>query len=95
MFRLVEALTRASSQRYLSQFNDLYEDFHLLQLPLQTEEVRGVDSLKLFSELLMMSHDERVERALQDSGPRDADSEVARLRAENAELRAALAAAKP
>jgi hypothetical protein len=80
-------------QRYLSQFADLYEDFHLIQLPLQTEEVRGVESLKQFSELLMMSHEERVARALQDCP--GGETELARLRAENTELRAALAAAKP
>ena len=40
-------------QKYLDQFYELYEDFHIIKMPLLEEEVRGTDSLRQFSKYLI------------------------------------------
>lgn len=44
----------AMQQKYLREIHELYDDdFHIVRMPLLTEEVRGVDRLQNFSEFLV------------------------------------------
>jgi arsenite-transporting ATPase len=41
-------------QKYLKEAHELYDEFfHIVQLPLLTEEVRGPQKLKEFSKMLV------------------------------------------
>lgn len=44
---------RAMQKKYLDQIRELFEDFHITILPLQEQEVRGVNSLVNFSNMLI------------------------------------------
>ena len=37
--------------KYLAEAYELYSDFHIVKLPLKTEEVRGADKIKEFSKV--------------------------------------------
>ncbi|CAG8816197.1 32064_t:CDS:2 [Gigaspora margarita] len=40
-------------QKYLDQIYNLYEDFHIILMPLLTKEIRGTQDIKEFSEMLV------------------------------------------
>jgi len=42
--------------KYLAQIDELYEDFHVVKMPLLHNEVRGVPSLESFSGFLMRKY---------------------------------------
>eukprot|EP01086_Lenisia_limosa_P006465 TRINITY_DN2530_c0_g1_i2.p1 TRINITY_DN2530_c0_g1~~TRINITY_DN2530_c0_g1_i2.p1 ORF type:complete len:322 (+),score=85.81 TRINITY_DN2530_c0_g1_i2:73-1038(+) len=54
-FNCEQCVSRSKIQhKYLEQIMELYEDFNVTTLPLVSKEVRGVDSLKTFSEKLLV-----------------------------------------
>jgi arsenite-transporting ATPase len=98
--RLLEARVRMQA-KYLEQFRDLYEDFHLVRLPLLEEEVRGSDALRAFGVNLLKPYvppatgDGAAAAAAGGSGREAAfEAEVKALRARVAELEAQLAGGK-
>ncbi|KAJ8306293.1 hypothetical protein KUTeg_016838 [Tegillarca granosa] len=50
--RLVQELTQYGIDTHNIVISDLYEDFHVVKLPLQEDEVRGVEKIKDFSKCL-------------------------------------------
>lgn len=44
-------------QVYIDQIYDLYALFHIIKLPLLTGEVRGLDALRRFSQMLVKPYE--------------------------------------
>lgn len=40
-------------QKYINQMLELYSDMHIVMMPQQEEEVRGVNKLKMFNSMLL------------------------------------------
>lgn len=82
--RLLQARVRMQ-QKYLEQYDDLYDDFHLVKLPLLEEEVRGQKSLREFSKLLIQPYRPQGEQQ-SGAGRVELEKEVAQLRERVQEL---------
>lgn len=70
-------------EKYMEQYDELYgEDMHIIKMPLLKEEVRGVDRLQEFSNLLAKPYEVPAPPAY------DPYAKLAELEAELAKLKA-------
>eukprot|EP01126_Amoeba_proteus_P019828 TRINITY_DN202_c0_g2_i8.p1 TRINITY_DN202_c0_g2~~TRINITY_DN202_c0_g2_i8.p1 ORF type:complete len:187 (-),score=51.87 TRINITY_DN202_c0_g2_i8:76-636(-) len=51
-------------QKYIDQIQHLYEDFHVIKLPLLKHEVRGKAQLDVFSKLMLESYEKKWSEGL-------------------------------
>ena len=95
--RLLAARARMQGT-YLAQFDELYEDFHIVRVPLLDDEVRGTDAIRAFSRLLVDADAAAAAgargRLAGGGGEGGLEADNAALRARVAQLEAALAAAR-
>ncbi|KAG2494855.1 hypothetical protein HYH03_007095 [Edaphochlamys debaryana] len=93
--KLLDARVRMQS-KYLDQFYELYEDFHILKLPLLEEEVRGPEALRAFAVNLLQPYVPPPALPAPGTSGREAvlEAEVAELRKKVAELEGQLLAKK-
>ncbi|KAG4115469.1 hypothetical protein ERO13_D12G106600v2 [Gossypium hirsutum] len=63
--KLLKARVRMQ-QKYLDQFYMLYDDFHIIKLPLLPEEVTGVEALKTFSQHFLTPHEPAIARGTKE-----------------------------
>lgn len=50
--RMCKARIKMQS-KYIEQIKEMFEDFHITSVPLQKQEIRGVENLKMFSKYLL------------------------------------------
>ncbi|CAM6007659.1 unnamed protein product [Sphagnum balticum] len=82
--KLLQARVRMQ-QKYIDQFHELYEDFHIIKLPLLPEEVRGTEALRSFAVNLTMPYRPGVEEGETE---RIGIAKIQELETEKASLRA-------
>lgn len=51
-------------RKYLDQMAELYEDYHLVKMPLLGSEIRGINNLTKFSKFLLKPYDPKVDGGL-------------------------------
>lgn len=51
-------------KKYLDQMDELYEDYHLIKMPLLGNEIRGLPNLKKFSQFLLKPYDPKKNKDL-------------------------------